>query len=48
MKAVRIYQYESVDDAILEEISVPKIRPDEILVQVEAAIRNPLDVKRSL
>lgn len=45
MKAVRIHQYGSIDSAVLEEIPVPKIELDEVLVQVEAASINPLDVK---
>lgn len=45
MKAVRIHQYGSIDNAVLEDISVPKIGLDEVLVQVEAASINPLDVK---
>lgn len=45
MKAVRIHQYGSIDNAVLEEISAPKIGLDEVLVQVEAASINPLDVK---
>ncbi|GAP96874.1 NADP-dependent oxidoreductase [Leptolyngbya sp. NIES-2104] len=45
MKAVRIHQYGSIDNAVLEEIPVPTIGLDEVLVQVEAASINPLDVK---
>jgi NADPH:quinone reductase-like Zn-dependent oxidoreductase len=45
MKAIRIHQYGSIDNAVLEEIPVPKIDLDEVLVQVEAASINPLDVK---
>lgn len=45
MKAVRIHHYGSIDNAVLEEIPVPKIGLDEVLVQVEAASINPLDVK---
>jgi len=45
MKAVRIHQYGSIDNAVLEEIPAPKIGLDEVLVQVEAASINPLDVK---
>jgi len=45
MKAIRIHQYGSIDNAVLEEIPVPKIGLDEVLVQVEAASINPLDVK---
>lgn len=45
MKAVQIYQYGSIDNAVLEEIPVPEIGLDEVLVQVEAASINPLDVK---
>lgn len=45
MKAVRIHQYGSIDNAVLEEIPAPKIGLDEVFVQVEAASINPLDVK---
>lgn len=45
MKAVRIHQYGNIDSAVLEEIPVPKIGLDKVLVQVEAASINPLDVK---
>jgi len=45
MKAIRTHQYGSIDNAVLEEIPVPKIGLDEVLVQVEAASINPLDVK---
>lgn len=45
MKAVQIHQYGSIDNAVLEEIPVPKLELDEVLVQVEAASINPLDVK---
>nr|WP_229501680.1 alcohol dehydrogenase catalytic domain-containing protein [Nostoc mirabile] len=45
MKAVRIHQYGSIKNAVLEEIPIPKIGLDEVLVQVEAASINPLDVK---
>lgn len=45
MKAVQIHQYGSIDNAVLEEIPVPTIGLDEVLVQVEVASINPLDVK---
>lgn len=45
MKAVRIHQYGSIDNAVLEEIPASKIGLDEVLIQVEASSINPLDVK---
>lgn len=45
MKTVRIHEYGSIDNVVLEEIPVPKIGLDEVLVQVEAASIKPLDVK---
>ncbi len=45
MKALRIHQYGSIEAAVLDDISVPKPCLDEVLVKVEAAGVNPLDVK---
>jgi len=45
MKAVRIHQYGEVDTVALEDIRVPEIGPSEVLVKIEAASVNPLDVK---
>jgi len=43
MRAVRIKDYNAALG--LEEIPVPKVGPDEVLVRVKAASLNPLDVK---
>ncbi len=43
MKAVRIHQYGAPPS--LEEVQVPDIGPDEVLVRLEAASLNPLDVQ---
>ncbi len=45
MKAVRIHTYGNIDNAVLEDMPIPEIGLDEVLVQVEAASVNPLDVK---
>jgi len=45
MKALRIHQYGSIEDAILDDVPVPEPGLDEVLVKVEAASVNPLDVK---
>jgi len=45
MKAVRIHQYGSIDDVVLDDVPLPELEPDEVLVKVEAASVNPLDVK---
>jgi NADPH:quinone reductase-like Zn-dependent oxidoreductase len=45
MKALRIHKYGKIDSVVLEEIPVPEVGLDEVLVQVEAASLNPLDVK---
>ena len=41
MKAVRIHNYN--EEAKLEDVPTPAIKPDEVLVRVEAAALNPLD-----
>jgi NADPH:quinone reductase-like Zn-dependent oxidoreductase len=45
MKAVRIHQYGEIDTVSLEDVRVPEIGPSEVLVKIEAASVNPLDVK---
>ncbi len=43
MRAVRIHEYGA--PLLLEEVQVPDIGPDEVLVRVKAASLNPLDVQ---
>lgn len=43
MKAVRTHGYKNVP--IVEDVPMPEIGPDEVLVRVEAAAMNPLDGK---
>ncbi len=45
MKALRVHKYGNIDSVVLEEIPVPEVGLNEVLVQVEAASINPLDVK---
>jgi len=45
MLAVRIHQYGSADALSLDDIPVPGIQPDELLVKVVAASVNPVDWK---
>jgi NADPH:quinone reductase-like Zn-dependent oxidoreductase len=45
MKAVRIHQYGNEDVLKLEEIPVPEIGPDDVLIRVKAAGINPVDWK---
>jgi NADPH:quinone reductase-like Zn-dependent oxidoreductase len=45
MLAVRIHQYGSGDALSLDDIPVPDIQPDELLVKVVAASVNPVDWK---
>jgi len=45
MKAVRIHQYGTVEDVVLDDVSLPELGLDEVLVKVEAASVNPLDMK---
>jgi NADPH:quinone reductase-like Zn-dependent oxidoreductase len=45
MKALRVHKYGDINSAVLEEIPVPEVSLNEVLVQVEAASINPLDVK---
>jgi NADPH:quinone reductase-like Zn-dependent oxidoreductase len=45
MKAIRLHQYGGLDCVLLEEIPVPQIALNEVLIRVEIASVNPLDVK---
>lgn len=45
MKAVRIHQYGGREVLFLDEVPVPEIAPDEVLVRVVAASINPVDWK---
>jgi NADPH:quinone reductase-like Zn-dependent oxidoreductase len=45
MKAVRIHQYGGRDALAIDDIPVPAIAPDEVLVKVVAASINPVDWK---
>jgi len=45
MKAVRIYEYGPIEDVAFEDVAMPEASLDEVLVKVEAASVNPLDVK---
>ncbi len=45
MKAIRIHQYGAIEDVVLDEIPIPSVGVDEVLIKVEAASINPLDVK---
>lgn len=45
MKVVRIHQYGPIEDAVLDDVPLPELELDEVLVKVEAASVNPLDVK---
>jgi NADPH:quinone reductase-like Zn-dependent oxidoreductase len=45
MKAARVHQYGRIEDVVLDDVSIPEVGLDEVLVQIEAASINPLDVK---
>jgi NADPH:quinone reductase-like Zn-dependent oxidoreductase len=45
MKALRFHNYGEIDSVVLEEIPVPEAGLNEVVVQVDAASVNPLDVK---
>jgi NADPH:quinone reductase-like Zn-dependent oxidoreductase len=45
VKQVRIHRYGEIANAIVEEVLVPTIGLDAVLVEIEAASVNPLDVK---
>jgi NADPH:quinone reductase-like Zn-dependent oxidoreductase len=45
MKAIRIHEYGSVDVLKMEEVPLPEIQPDDLLIKVYAAAINPIDWK---
>ena len=45
MRAVRIHQYGSTETLQLEQIEIPKINSDDVLIQVKSAAINPVDWK---
>ncbi|MFT3754091.1 MAG: NADP-dependent oxidoreductase [Paludibacter sp.] len=45
MKTVRIHEYGNVDVLCLEEMPVPEIAADELLIKIHAASVNPIDWK---
>jgi NADPH:quinone reductase-like Zn-dependent oxidoreductase len=45
MKAARIHKYGAIENVVIDDVPVPEPGLDEVLVQVEAACVNPLDVK---
>ncbi len=45
MKAVRIHQYGNADVLQIEEIPIPEIREDEVLIKIHATSINPVDWK---
>lgn len=45
MKAVRIHAYGGLDVLHYENVPIPKLQPDDILIQVRAAAVNPVDWK---
>ncbi|MFT6986371.1 MAG: NADPH:quinone reductase-like Zn-dependent oxidoreductase, partial [Psychromonas sp.] len=45
MRAVRIHQYGGTDTLQLDQIDIPKINADDILIKVKAASINPVDWK---
>lgn len=44
MKAVRVHKHGGVNELILEDITVPAILPNEVLIQVKACAINYLDI----
>ncbi len=45
MKAVRIHQYGGPEQLVLEQVAIPEINTDEVLIKVHAAGINPVDWK---
>jgi NADPH:quinone reductase-like Zn-dependent oxidoreductase len=45
MKAVRIHQFGGPEVLTIDEVSMPHLQPDEVLVRVHAASLNPVDYK---
>jgi len=45
MKCVRVHEYGSLENAVLDEIPVPEIGMTDVLVKIDAASINPLDLK---
>ncbi|HLC26052.1 MAG TPA: alcohol dehydrogenase catalytic domain-containing protein, partial [bacterium] len=44
MKAVRVYEHGDVDKLIHEEIEIPRVGPNEVLIQVKACALNHIDL----
>lgn len=45
MKAARIHAYGGLSGVVIEDVPVPEVGPDEVLIRVTAASLNPLDLK---
>ena len=45
MKAARIHAYGRLSGVVIEDMPVPEVGPDEVLIRVAAASLNPLDLK---
>jgi len=45
MKAIRIHQYGNVDSLQIDEVPVPEISTDEVLIKIHATSINPIDWK---
>jgi NADPH2:quinone reductase len=44
MKAVRIHEYGGPEVLVYEDVAMPRPKPDQVLVRIEAATVNPIDV----